>query len=138
MKYLRSTTLGYKDIETRKSEFVAKTQLNNLNTCIILTWCGKNHYYILNFDYFILKNSYSNNQKTVEYMKTTSNNTEVYLMFFKQIVLLININLYVPHVHCTILSYNLSLLFNEITNLKFPPFLITGRIITCPPTLQGG
>ena len=27
MKYLRSTTLGYKDIEIRKSEFVAKTQL---------------------------------------------------------------------------------------------------------------
>ena len=26
MKYLRSTTLGYKDIEIRKSEFVAKTQ----------------------------------------------------------------------------------------------------------------
>ena len=27
LKYLRSTTLGYKDIEIRKSEFVAKTQL---------------------------------------------------------------------------------------------------------------
>ena len=27
MKYLRSTTLGYKNIEIRKSEFVAKTQL---------------------------------------------------------------------------------------------------------------
>jgi len=25
LKYLRSTTLGYKDIEIRKSEFVAKT-----------------------------------------------------------------------------------------------------------------
>ena len=27
LKYLRSTTMGYKDIEIRKSEFVAKTQL---------------------------------------------------------------------------------------------------------------
>ena len=27
LKYLRSTTLGYKDIEIRKSEFVANTQL---------------------------------------------------------------------------------------------------------------
>ena len=27
MKYLRSTTLGYKDIENRKSKFVAKTEL---------------------------------------------------------------------------------------------------------------
>ena len=27
LKYLRSTTLDYKDIEIRKSEFVAKTQL---------------------------------------------------------------------------------------------------------------
>ena len=27
MKYLRSATLGYKDIEIRKSEFRAKTQL---------------------------------------------------------------------------------------------------------------
>jgi len=27
LKYLRSTTLGYKDIEIKKSEFVAKTQL---------------------------------------------------------------------------------------------------------------
>ena len=27
MKYLRSTTLGYKDIEIRKSEFVTKTKL---------------------------------------------------------------------------------------------------------------
>ena len=27
LKYLRSTTLGSKDIEIRKSEFVAKTQL---------------------------------------------------------------------------------------------------------------
>ena len=26
LKYLRSTTLGYKDIEIKKSEFVAKTQ----------------------------------------------------------------------------------------------------------------
>ena len=31
-----------------------------------------------------------------------------------------------------------NLLFNEITNLKFPPFLVTGRIITYPPSLQGG
>ena len=28
-----------------------------------------------------------------------------------------------------------NLLFNEITNLKFPPFLITGRIITYPPSV---
>ncbi len=27
LKYLRSTALGYKDIEIRKSEWVAKTQL---------------------------------------------------------------------------------------------------------------
>jgi len=27
LKYLRSTTLGYKDMEIKKSEFVAKTQL---------------------------------------------------------------------------------------------------------------
>ena len=27
LKYLRSTTLGYKDIEIRKSDFVTKTQL---------------------------------------------------------------------------------------------------------------
>jgi len=27
LKYLRSTTLGYKDIKIRKSDFVAKTQL---------------------------------------------------------------------------------------------------------------
>ena len=32
LKYLRSTALGYKDIEIRKSEFVAKTQLLCLNT----------------------------------------------------------------------------------------------------------
>ena len=30
LKYLRSTKLGYKDIEIRKSEFVAKTQLLSL------------------------------------------------------------------------------------------------------------
>jgi len=32
LKYLRSTTLGYKDIEIKKSEFVAKTQLFRLFT----------------------------------------------------------------------------------------------------------
>ena len=40
---------------------------------------------------------------------------------------------YYPHINNIF-----NLLFNEITNLKFPPFLITGRIITYPPYLQGG
>jgi len=31
--------------------------------------------------------------------------------------------------------YLFNLLFNEITNLKFPPFLIPGRIITYPPSV---
>ena len=40
MKYLRPTTLGYKDIKIRKSEFVAKTQLLylfNLSLTVSLT-----------------------------------------------------------------------------------------------------
>ena len=38
----------------------------------------------------------------------------------------------------TIAKYHINLLFNEITNLKFPTFLFPGRIITYPPYLQGG
>ena len=46
LKYLRSTTLGYKDIEIKKSEFVAKTQLiwkiwsfNRKLLFIFCQWC---------------------------------------------------------------------------------------------------